>query len=369
VLLSGGIDSSANAIALSTMVSKPIKAFTVGFSNDIKGYKNEFEPAKQIAKLCNAQHFELQLTQKDFLDFLPQMIWHQDEPNADAANIPIYYISKLAKQQGVTVILGGEGSDELLIGYKVMQDAHRFHTFMQQHPKLKKHVLNAAFALPALQKRKTLEYNWLQNLQQSPHFFRTTTDLETEQNKQNNIFTPDFAAQIKHYDPNQKFAQYHQDFTNSGRTHFYDWASYIELNYRLPELLLSRLDKMTMAASVEGRTPFLDVNFVEMAMRLPPHTKVQQNQEKYLLKQALKNTLPHNILHRPKDGFTIPMQHLLAHELLAYSQEIIIDFNKSTGVFQQKYLQHILQPNPTPQVADKLWVALNLAMWWQKFIK
>ena len=369
VLLSGGIDSSANAITLSKLVNKPIKAFTVGFSNQYSGYKNEFEPARQVAKLCNAQHYELELSQKDFLDFLPQMVWHQDEPTADAANIPIYYISKLAKKEGVTVILGGEGSDELLIGYSAMQNARRFSEFLGQKKPMKQAGLELLLGLNAVRKRKFSEHIWLQNAKESKVFYRGSTDLMSEQEKRSRVFSAEFSKTVQDYNVHHKFEQYYHRFEALGRSHFYDWASYIELNYRLPELLLNRLDKMTMAASVEGRVPFLDVRFVEMAMGIAASEKVQHNQEKYLLKKAFEGILPQNILHRPKDGFTIPLTHLLTNDLLAMGKDALLDFNRENEVFSAQYLKSITQPTKNNLAADKLWTALNLALWWQRFLK
>jgi asparagine synthase (glutamine-hydrolysing) len=134
VLLSGGVDSSANLAMLSKHTDKPIKAFSIGFENQ-GNYKNEFKYSRKVAKQFGAEYHELLLTPEDFNSFFPKMVYYQDEPIADTANIPIYYLSKKAREEGVTVLLGGEGSDELLIGYKGWALAKQYFNLVEKNGK------------------------------------------------------------------------------------------------------------------------------------------------------------------------------------------------------------------------------------------
>ncbi|MCF8261498.1 MAG: asparagine synthase (glutamine-hydrolyzing) [Melioribacteraceae bacterium] len=364
VLLSGGIDSSANTALLSSMINSPAKSFTVGFKNNNEGYTNEFEYARIIADQYKTEHHEIELDENDFLDFFPAMIYHQDEPIADTANIPIYYVSKLAKQNDVTVLIGGEGSDELLIGYELWRFASEFDEFFKKYDsKILINFAKVLLGLPYLKNKRTFYSGWLENLSTGQQIFRGGNEVRSESDK-NSIISNNYCQSLNGYNSNKTINDYFARYNSSGRKGLLDWASYLDLNYRLPELLLARLDRMTMAASVEGRVPFLDHKFVEMCMSIDPKLKLKNKTDKYLLKQAVKDILPPEIIYRRKDGFTIPLKQLFQNDFENYSTEVIREFNKATNLFDEKYINTIFAQNLS---SDK-WTMLNLAAWWKKFI-
>lgn len=143
------------------------------------------------------------------------------------------------------------------------------------------------------------------------------------------------------YDSFQPLDPLYQDFKLSGRD-YYDWMTYLDLNFRLPELLLARLDRMTMAASIEGRVPFMDHKFVELCLSINPRRKVQEGEEKFLLKKYFDNVLPNEILYRPKDGFSVPLDQILFTEERTHEfTEIIDGFNEEHDIFDLDYLKRI----------------------------
>lgn len=359
-LLSGGVDSSINLACLSKYSVKPIKAFSVGFKNE-GGYKNEFEYAKKVAKQFNAEYNELMLTEKDFLDFFPDMVYYQDEPIADPANIPIYYISKVAKQQGVKVLLGGEGSDELFAGYKLWPISRQFGNLVEGNPSLAK-ALHFLHRNSPLKNRRKYYYGWYEKVENNQPVFWSGTELRTEKQKRDFLST-DFLNRLGKYDSFSPMKELYDSFDSKTRDK-YDWMAAADLQNRLPDLLLARLDRMTMAASVEGRTPFLDVNVIEYAMKIPAHFKNKNNEEKYILKKAFEGILPDEILYRPKDSFSVPLNSLFSGSGYRNTcMEAIRNFNKETNIFSQDFIEKLrVSGNGT-----EFWNISNLALWYNKF--
>lgn len=365
VLLSGGVDSSANLAMLTKLTKKPVKAFSVGFDNKNKNYKNEFEYSRKVAKLFNADYHEIMLSQQHFMEFLPRMVYHQDEPIADTACIPLYYVSKLAKDNGVTVVMGGEGSDELFIGYELWRRAHEFHSFFEKLPARPALILaKLLLGLPYLKNKRTYYRNWIDKSLKEQQIFWGGTELRSENQKQR-IITDSFNERLNTHTSYDVIEKYYNRFLSTGQKSQLNWMSYLDLNYRLPELLLARLDKMTMAASVEGRVPFLDHKLVEWSMSINPSIKIKNKTEKYILKKALEPVLPHDIIYRPKAGFPVPMDALFSEELKGYAREVVGKFNSEEKIFSQTYLAELF----SPAKGNELWNVLNLALWWQKLIK
>jgi asparagine synthase (glutamine-hydrolysing) len=361
VLLSGGIDSSVNLACLSKYSSQPIKAFSVGFENK-NGYQNEFYYARKVAKHFNADFHELTLSEKEFFDFLPEMVYYQDEPIADPANIPIYYISKMAREAGVKVLLGGEGSDELFVGYQHWKLAKTFANIFETRPLLSGSV-SALHNLPFLKNKRGIYHGWYDKVKKGNPVFWSGTELRTE-NEKKSILSADFKKELGLYNsftPNQNL---YNTFKAGHKKDPYDWMSAVDLQYRLPDLLLARLDRMMMAASVEGRNPFLDVNLIDYVMRIPPELKTKNNIEKYVLKKAFEGILPHEILYRKKDSFTVPLSQLFQNrEQRNQSIDAIKEFNKTTHIFSNEFIESLAKG----QRAGELWNIANLALWYNQY--
>ncbi len=360
VLLSGGVDSSANLACLSKFSNRPIKAFSVGFEN--KGaYTNEFYFARKVAKHFEAEYHELTLSEDDFFEFFPKMVHYQDEPIADPANIPIYYISKVARENNVKVLLGGEGSDELFVGYEHWKLARTFGNLLEGR-RLLAGGISALHGLPGIKQKRTLYHGWYNKIKKGQPVFWSGTELRTEVEKRR-ILSKDYLTGLGDYTSFESKRELYEQFKAMDQLDRYDWMSAVDLQYRLPDLLLARLDRMMMAASVEGRNPFLDVNLIEYVMRIPAKLKTKRNTEKYLLKKAFEGILPNEILYRKKDSFTVPMSQLFLNpKHSAQSIEAIHAFNASTGIFNTSYIQHLTSGSK----AGEFWNIANLALWYNQ---
>jgi asparagine synthase (glutamine-hydrolysing) len=357
VLLSGGLDSSVNLACLSKFSNIPIKAFTVGFENK-DGYKNEFEYARKVAKHFNADYHELVISEKDFFDFLPEMVRFQGEPIADQANVPLYYISKIARENNVKVLLGGEGSDELFVGYQHWKIAKQFAGMMEGKPLLASIGKFIHQNSPAKNKR-TIYHPWYEKVRRGQPVFWSGTELRSEKQKKD-ILSKEFLNKIGNYDSFSSMKDLYHTFQSKNKLDVYDWMTAADLQYRLPDLLLARLDRMMMAASVEGRNPFLDVNVIEFAMKIPPGLKTRNKKEKYILKKAFEGILPNEIIYRKKDSFTVPLSQLFkSGKYRDQSISAIDKFNKETGIFSDEF---ILQLKADTR-SNEFWNITNLAMW------
>lgn len=360
VLLSGGLDSSINLACLTKHTTKTIKAFSVGFENK-NGYRNEFEYAKKVASFFKAEYNELMLNEKDFINFLPDMIYYQDEPTSDPANIPIHYISKEAQKQGVKVLLGGEGSDELFVGYELWDIARKFESLMQGKPNIAR-LFGFLHRSSPFKNKRTYYHSWYKKVAKDQPVFWSGTELRSEKEKRN-ILSPDFLNRIGNYTSFSPFQALYDSFSSNENLGSYSWMTSSDLLFRLPDLLLARLDRMMMAASVEGRYPFLDTELIEYAMKIPPHLKNKNNQEKYILKKAFEGILPHEIIYRKKDSFTVPMAQLYKNKEYKDSCMVAIHkFNESAGVFSENYMKQVKNLS-----SEHLWNLSILALWHEKF--
>lgn len=362
VLLSGGVDSSANLRMLSRQVDNPIKAFSIGFDDKFPGYQNEFPYSRKVAKQFGAEYHELMLSPEEFNDFFPKMVWYQDEPIADTANIPIYYIAKKARETGVTVLLGGEGSDELLIGYTHWRLAYQFyHMFEKPNARMKTSMAKFLHSFPVIKNKRPLYRDWYPKMLKGQTVFWGGSEWGNETMK-DSMISHDLKTSLKNYSSYQSIEPFYKEFKASKRDNYLDWMTYLDLSYRLPELLLARLDRMTMAASVEGRVPFMDHKFIELCMRIPADLKIKGKTEKYLLKKAFEGILPNDILYRPKEGFPVPLNSILfTDDFTAQAKVDITEFNKSLNLFDNAYLHRLFKEGR----GKEFWNVMNLALWYK----
>ncbi|MFH1831808.1 MAG: asparagine synthase (glutamine-hydrolyzing) [bacterium] len=325
--LSGGIDSSLNVALMSKFIGK-VKTFTVAFSDGPE--HNELKWARLVAKHFDTDHHEIIISEKEAFEFYKNMTYFLDEPLADCVCIPFYYVAKLARESGVTVAQIGEGADELFFGYDTYARYHNFHKKIWNPsqkiiPTIARRAISNLAAQIAPTKLGRLEI--IDNWARDRNLFWTGSIAFNEHQKQKilqePIFTPSKLTQNMH-DPiiekiypglKQEFdsyaiVNYHLNNIKKHDAHasFSQQMLYLELKQRLPELLLMRADKMTMATSIEGRVPFLDHKLVEFMMNVPINLKFKNNITKYLLKKAAIGILPDEIINRKKIGFAAPTQ-------------------------------------------------------------
>jgi asparagine synthase (glutamine-hydrolysing) len=363
VFLSGGIDSSTNAILFSEGEERPIKTFTIGYEGDYQSYPNEMEYARKVASLVEAEYHEQLLTQNDLLNFLPQMIHFQDEPIADPVCVPVYYVSKLARDNGVIVCQVGEGADELFCGYPGWKMALQIQNYNDYPvPRLLK-----SFGLTGLRllgKEETFYYEWLRRGAMREAIFWGGAEAFTQAQKLR-LLSPRLRKQFENLTSWEVLRPIRKRFVEKAwEKSNLNWMTYLDLNLRLPELLLMRVDKMSMGVSLEGRVPFLDHKFVEMAMSIPASVKIKNGTLKYILKRAVRGLIPGELIDRKKQGFGVPVYEWFFGQLGKMAQQELNAFCSNTDFLDHAEVRRLMDGGNGPQV----WYLLNFALWWKEYI-
>jgi asparagine synthase (glutamine-hydrolysing) len=366
VFLSGGIDSSSNAALFSEGEQKPIKTFSIGYDGVYKSYENELPYARRMARIVGAEHHELLLRESDLLDFLPHMVRYQDEPLADPVCVPVYYVSKLARDHGVTVCQVGEGSDELFWGYPYWKTALQLQRWSDRFPipgALRNLAVGGVNLVGRNQKSsypRQFSCELLRRAFSNQQVFWAGSEVLTDSQKKQ-LLSPRLRKKFATLSSWEAVRPIRQRFEEKAwEPSTLNWMSYVDLNLRLPELLLMRVDKMSMAVSLEARVPFLDHKFVALAMSIPEAVKTRNGVLKSILKKAVRGVIPDDIIDRKKQGFGVPIPEWYCARFGGYLSKQMKEFCDSTDILDWKAAQ--------PFLAKKGWSMLNLAMWWKQYI-
>jgi asparagine synthase (glutamine-hydrolysing) len=374
VFLSGGLDSSANVALMARVMDRPVRTYSVGFK-DHPSY-NEFDYARRVAALFKTDHHEVQIGSRDLLDFMPNLIFHQDEPIADWVCVPLHYVAKLARETGTIVVQVGEGSDELFFGYdhylKAYRNQQRWYRRLLWLPRLVRQTLfQGARGLAYALGRGGDRLDLLRAAARNETFFWGGAIAWREEEKRRYL-SMDLRRRIDGLNSHDVVLE--TDRQAARRLKDGDFGKrmiYLELHNRLAELLLMRVDKITMASSVEARVPFLDHALVEFTMKVPTEMKIRGGQTKYILKRAMTGILPDEIIHRPKQGFGAPVKEWLRGELYgeAFSsvmhsrmrEENLLDYDRVERLF----LAHRASARDH---SWHLWTLYNLSRWYDHWI-
>lgn len=363
VFLSGGVDSSTNTALFSEHRRGPVKTFTIAYEGENRSYPNETGYARQVASLFSAEYHEKKLGVDDLLGFLPEMVRLQDEPIADPVCVPVYFVSKLARDAGVIVCQVGEGADELFCGYPGWSTLEKLQR-LDELPvprALKKLGLGA---LRAAGRSEKFYYEWLRRGSVGQPVFWGGAEAFTEVQK-SRLLSPRLRREFQNLTSWDALkgvhARYHERAPSPSRL---GWMSYLDLNFRLPELLLMRVDKMSMGASLEARVPFLDHELVELAMGIPDALKIKDGTLKYILKESVRKLLPANIVDRKKQGFGVPIYEWFFDRLGARAHDEIHEFCRQTDVLDPRAVRRLEAGGRSQQ----LWYLMNLAMWWRQYV-
>ncbi|MGB7978750.1 MAG: asparagine synthase (glutamine-hydrolyzing) [Chlamydiales bacterium] len=361
VFLSGGIDSSTNAALFSE--GDIVKTFSIGYQGNHSSYQNELHFAKRMASEVGAIYHERLLNVDDLLDFLPQMIHLQDEPIADPVCVPVYYVSKLARDNGIVVAQVGEGADELFWGYPSWKTALTLQN-MDNLPVPNFIKRLGLVGIRALGKNTSMHYERLRRGSLDQPIFWSGAESFTEAQKQR-LLSPRLREKLKGLTSWEAIRPTYQRFQEKAwEKSPLNWMSYADLNLRLPELLLMRVDKMSMGVSLEGRVPFLDHKFVELAMSIPQSMKTKNGISKYILKKAVRGIIPDELIDRPKQGFGVPVYEWLNDKLGVRMREELKAFSAQTDFLDPNEVIRYCDQGHAPQI----WYLFNLALWWKTFI-
>jgi asparagine synthase (glutamine-hydrolysing) len=322
VFLSGGVDSSTNVALMSELMDEPVRTFSVGFER-YEQY-NELEYARVIARRFGTDHHEVVIDSADLEAFIPRLVYHQDEPLADWVAVPLHYVSKLARDSGTIVVQVGEGSDELFHGYRSYISHARFRSrywppFQRVPRPLRRAVSRGATAFAHRFGRGIAHAQAIEDAAEGRlPFWGGAIAYQGELKERvvtNGRAHPDSYAIVERLWREAERQRPGADLLQK--------MTYLELKNRLAELLLMRVDKMTMVSSVEARVPFLDHELVQFALALPPEMKVRGGNGKYLLKKAVSGLLPPEIVNRPKQGFSAPVSEWFRGDLGRNAQQEI----------------------------------------------
>ena len=366
VLLSGGVDSTGVLSLAVNQTQKKISSFTVGF--DGQEVADERPYARLAAQRFGTQHYDMTITAEDFAAFLPEYVWHMEEPVCEPPAIAMYYVSKLARNY-VTVLLSGEGGDEAFAGYSNYRNLVWLERFKQGISPLNGavaqglSVANSLLNMPRMAKYVPLMKDTF------PDYYHSRTSIRNRhaRNGFNQLYSADFAPSIDHehsLEPLRRL-QTHVRGQNT-----LDAMLYIDTKTWLPDDLLIKADKMTMANSIELRVPLLDHKVLEFAASLPPGFKLKGFTRKYILKKTLSHQIPREIQNRKKAGFPVPYESWLRNELKDIVSTVLMDPKTlNRGYFRKDAVEKLLKANSNGSDYSKdIFSLLSLELWQRRFL-
>lgn len=374
VFLSGGIDSSTNVALMSSFTEKPVNTFSVSIRNDNISDENIF--AKLVADKFKTNHHEIIIDTNDFLSLFDSLAYYQDEPLADPVCVPLYYVARLAKNSGVKVIQLGEGSDEIFAGYGHYQMNLRRERYFQLYNRI----------IPGYLKRTLYKSGSI--LIDNPIFH----DVLLRTTLPHGFYC--MGSSIAFYDKQVDDLLYEDsEYTTGGYNYINELYSdaglflnnykngkrsedllfrfiYLELAFRIPELLLMRVDKMLMANSIEGRAPYLQKDLVKYAVSLPIKYKLNNGEGKYILKKLMRDKLPEIILTRKKVGFCGSASNMLNDKIKSYAYELLINQEILKEWIKTDKIKKLFIKHSYGNSGDSLriWSLLNLALWVKQWL-
>jgi asparagine synthase (glutamine-hydrolyzing) len=365
--LSGGIDSSGVVALMARQKNDPVTTCSIGF--DSEEY-DELEFARIIANQYHTDHHEFTV-KENAEDVLADLAYYFDEPFADASAVPTYYVSRIAKQE-VTVALSGDGGDENFAGYQKYYLDDIENRIRRKIPRsIRKSILPYLSQLfskgnhPLLQKSKTL-LNTL-SYESNYGFFLTNTEFNDQ--LWSDLINDETKRQIGDYDP-FSVTKYYYDKADTDN--HLSKILYTDMKTYLPGDILVKVDRMSMANSLEVRAPILDHNVIEYAANIPPNLKFNHGEKKYILKQAFKQILPDEIMYRKKMGFSVPLAQWFRGELKEFASDHLLSPNAGVNNFFRKdiilQIWNIHQCN-IRNYSTILWSLLMFELWYREFIE
>lgn len=389
VLLSGGVDSSLNVALMSELMDRPVTTFTVGYK-DKENY-NEFQFAKRISQMYKTDHHEIMIDRQEVQDFLPLLVRLQDEPIADNVCIPLYFLAKLVKDSGTTVVQVGEGADENFLGYwwcdhygqkardvydPIYNGTHGGNWFSRLFGKKPGGVF-ASDEDKAIAARATAGQElfwggavcwWGQDrakLTPNADAFDEAPNCPVD-----GLLSPAVSGRDSHEIVREYMSKLDGRLTADPTV--LQKIPYMEHQLRLPEHLLMRVDKLTMAHSIEARVPFLDHDVVEFAARLTPKYKLKDGVGKHILKRLAEQYLPHDIVYRKKQGFGAPIDEWFREG--DFGQRCQAAFRRSqirdSGLLDNDYFEQLLTKQMTQGGEGfRVWTVMNAVLWHESWVE
>ncbi|MGH7495702.1 MAG: asparagine synthase (glutamine-hydrolyzing) [bacterium] len=357
--LSGGLDSSAIVAMMAKCSNQPVRTFTIDFAE--KTF-SEVDDARAVADHCGTQHQILQVA-TDAINLLPELVWHFDEPFADSSAIPTYYVSKMARER-VTVILSGDGGDELFAGYSSYLKKDEHSNWLRLPAGLRRVAFgNLARALPIqAPARNFLKYVGDASPDDGPLALGLFPYIKDD------ILAAPVRQELRKYDATAPRQDVLAKFVAPDKLTRLQLA---DMKLYLPGDILVKVDRMSMAHSLETRAPLLDYRLVEFAVRLPVSLKMREGVSKYLLRKVLYRHLPKATLAKKKQGFAVPINQWFRRELSGFAREVLLDERcRRRGLFKPEVVQRVLKFHIQGRrdFGEWIWMLLNLELWFQTYV-
>lgn len=370
VFLSGGIDSSLNVALMAELMDRPVDTYTVGFK-ELEKY-NELKYASRVAKIYNTNHNEILIDHTDCKDIIEDITWHTDEPNGDPVCMPLYFLSKLTHESGTTVIQVGEGSDEQFVGYKWMLQGYNLsNSYWKYYQALPRFIRNIGYSAaklfsPIINSELAMEY--MRRATAGQEFSWSGVPIFGEYSQ--SIMKGD--GRLDETIP-YKYAQklFGEIESIKSNTQYFEKIMYIEQQQRLAEILLMRVDKIGMAHHLEARVPFLDHRLVEFTTSLPDKIKVPNTKEpKTLLKKAIEDILPDDIIYRKKMGFAAPVHDWFRGPWKSLAKYHLFESSfAKTGIINSDYKKKLIKDlDNGGKLGSHVYNLVALSSWYERFI-
>ncbi len=370
--LSGGLDSSllvAMARRLNPQSEMKCFSINVGENNaSIDGFADDLYYAEKVASYLNV---ELNIVNANFdiVEMFDKMIWHLDEPQADAAPLNVLKIAGLAQDQGIKVLIGGTAGDDLFSGYRRHQ-ALNIEKYIKKLPTFFVRLVQVSVKLlpsyfPMFRRLKKV----VSNLHETPIKRQLSYFAWLPENTVHSLFSTDWKERIKNHDPFKYFYQIGNELDKDSND--LDRMLFWELKTFLVDHNLNYTDKLGMAVGVEARVPFLDLDLVEFSQSIPTSMKMRGKETKYLLKKVAERYLPHDVIYRPKTGFGAPVRKWITSDLQPMIDErLSIDRIKARGIFNPEAVWGLINQNKSGKIdaSYSIWALLAIESWCMQFV-
>jgi asparagine synthase (glutamine-hydrolysing) len=362
--LSGGIDSSAVVAMMARATTEPVKTFSIGFT---EASHDELQYARIVARRFQTDHHEFVVT-PELCSLVEEIVWHHDEPFADVSSIPTWVVSRLAGKH-VKVVLTGDGGDEVFAGYD-RYAIHRRREIYERIPTLLRRGLlsQASRLLP----QSAYGKNFLRNIALEPAARYVDSLSYFTADAMQRLLTERFREALAQHDSSAGFREL---FARPASTERLDHLVYLDSRTYLPGDILAKVDRMSMAHSLETRAPLLDHQLIEFVQTIPASLRLKKTpggfDTKYILKRALSGLVPDEIIHRRKQGFAVPVRQWFRHELRELLHDTLTDRRtRERGLFNPRTINAILDEHQRGRRDNSrhLWGLLTLEIWHRLFI-
>jgi len=365
--LSGGVDSSAVVALMAKSSIDPVITNSISFS--VSQY-DESKYARKVAHLFKTDHHEMEVT-PDAISIIEMLSWHYDEPFADSSAVPTYYVSKMAREN-VTVSLSGDGGDENFAGYRRYYFDMRENMVRNLVPDLMRSaffgtigkIYPKADYLPQIFRGKA----FISNIARDPvdAYFFSVSALYEDQKK--DLLKPGVLHQLSGYDSRDLF---YEIYKNAPADDHLSKIQYLDIKTYLCDDILTKVDRASMAVSLEVRCPVLDHKFMEYAAKIPSALKLKGLEGKHIFKKALKPYLPDDILYRKKMGFGVPILEWLRNEIKEFARDLILGSEATDLYFNRVFLERVWNDHQLQlrNWSSLLWTIMMFNLWHRKFME